>query len=103
MGLLNTLQEFVDQLSEQLNTANFNKTLMTQMFHTDFKQHLKALESLSAVLADNDVEALIANLDLILKWMTLRFFETNPSVQIRGLEYLNEVCVCIEFISSIKH
>ena len=96
MGLLNTLQEFVDQLSEQLNTANFNKTLMTQMFHTDFKQHLKALESLSAVLADNDVEALIANLDLILKWMTLRFFETNPSVQIRGLEYLNEVCVHFE-------
>ena len=75
-----------------MTNANFNKTLMAQMFHTDFKQHLKALESLSAVI-DNDVEALIANLDLILKWMTLRFFETNPSVQIRGLEYLNEVRV----------
>ena len=84
-------QEFVDQLAEQMTNANFNKTLMAQMFHTDFKQHLKALESLSAVLADNDIEALIANLDLILKWMTLRFFETNPSVQIRGLEYLNVV------------
>ena len=84
-------QEFVDQLNEQMTSANFNKTLMGQMFHTDFKQHLKALESLSAALADNDVEALIANLDLLLKWMTLRFFETNPSVQIRGLEYLNEV------------
>ena len=33
-------------------------------------------------------EALIANLDLLLKWMTLRFFETNPSVNIKGLEYL---------------
>merc|ERR1719220_2154479 len=37
---------------------------------------------------ETDIEALIANLDLLLKWMTLRFFETNPSVNIKGLEYL---------------
>ena len=32
-----------------------------------------------------------ANLDLILKWVTLRFFETNPSVLLKALEYLNIV------------
>jgi len=83
-------QEFVDQLKDQLVTANFNKSLMTMMFHADFKQHLKALEMLMGH-AETDVEALIANLDLLLKWMTLRFFETNPSVNMKGLEYLNTV------------
>lgn len=33
-------------------------------------------------------DAQTANLDLILKWMTLRFFDTNPSVLLKGLEYL---------------
>lgn len=79
--------EFVEQLKDQLVAANFNKSLMAMMFHADFKQHLKALEMLVGFV-DSDFEALIANLDLILKWMTLRFFETNPSVNIKGLEYL---------------
>ena len=54
-----------------MTTANFNMTLMTQMFHSDFKQHLKAIDWLSSNLRD-DVDALKANLDLVLKWMTLR-------------------------------
>lgn len=33
--------EFIDQLKEQMTAANFNRTLFTQMFHADFKQHLK--------------------------------------------------------------
>ena len=40
---------------------------------------------------DADLEGLVANLDLILKWVTLRFFETNPSVLLKALEYLNIV------------
>ena len=40
---------------------------------------------------DSDLEALVSNLDLILKWITLRFFETNPSVLLKSLEYLNGV------------
>ena len=83
-------QEFVDQLKDQLVAANFNKSLMAMMFHTDFKQHLKALEMLISYV-DTNVEALISNVDLILKWMTLRFFETNPSVNLKGLEYLTMV------------
>lgn len=41
-------------------------------------------------LQDNG-SALAANLDLILKWLTLRFFDTNPSVLLKGLEYLHLV------------
>jgi len=38
-----------------------------------------------------NLDAQKANLDLILKWMTLRFFDTNPSVLLKGLEYLQSV------------
>ena len=41
--------EFVEQLKEQMNTAGVNKTLMTSMFHADFKFHLKAIDSLAEV------------------------------------------------------
>ena len=82
--------EFVEQLQDQMTEANFNRTLMTQMFHSDFKQHLKAIDMLMKYI-DADLEGLVANLDLILKWVTLRFFETNPSVLLKALEYLNIV------------
>jgi len=82
--------EFVEQLKDQLTAANFNKSLMAMMFHADFKQHLKALDMLISYV-ESDVEGLLSNVDLLLKWMTLRFFETNPSVNLKGLEYLTMV------------
>ena len=57
--------EFVEQLKDQLVAANFNKSLMTMIFHADFKQLLKALEMLVGFV-ESDIEALIANLDHIL-------------------------------------
>ena len=75
------------QLQDQLNVASFDSTLIAYMFHHDFKQHLKALEHLLDFV-ENDLEALTSNLDLLLKWATLRFFDTNTSVLIRTLEYL---------------
>lgn len=83
-------EEFVDLLKEQMTVANVNKTLMANMFHSDFKFHLKAIDALSEDLPNNG-SATVANLDLILKWMTLRFFDTNPSVLLKGLEYLQTV------------
>ena len=41
--------EFVDQLKEQMNTAGVNKSLMTNMFHMDFKFHIKAIDTLHDV------------------------------------------------------
>lgn len=54
------------------------------------RYHIKAIESLMDDLPDNS-PALIANLDIILKWLTLRFFDTNPSVLLKGIEYLQAV------------
>ena len=42
-------EEFVDLLKELMATANVNKTLMANMFHADFRYHLKAIESLTEV------------------------------------------------------
>ncbi|CAK9799265.1 Protein mini spindles [Anthophora plagiata] len=83
-------EEFVDLLKELMMAANVNKTLIANMFHSDFRYHLKAIEALTEDLPDNS-KALVSNLDLILKWLTLRFFDTNPSVLLKGLEYLRMV------------
>ncbi|XP_058791056.1 protein mini spindles isoform X2 [Phymastichus coffea] len=83
-------EEFVELLKELMLTANVNKTLMSNMFHSDFRYHLKAIDSLAEDLPGNS-RALVSNLDLILKWLTLRFFDTNPSVLLKGLDYLQTV------------
>ncbi|XP_034486256.1 protein mini spindles isoform X2 [Drosophila innubila] len=83
-------EEFTDLLRDQMTTASVNKALMANMFHDDFRYHLKVIEQLSEDLPNNS-KALICNLDLILKWLTLRFYDTNPSVLIKGLEYLGQV------------
>ncbi|XP_028170913.1 protein mini spindles [Ostrinia furnacalis] len=83
-------EEFFELLKEQMATAGLNKQLIANMFHNDFRYHLKAIEALSDDLNENG-SALMANLDLVLKWLTLRFFDTNPSVILKGLEYLSLV------------
>lgn len=83
-------EEFFDLLKEQMTSAGLNKQLVANMFHADFRYHLKSIEALSEDLHENG-PALTANLDLILKWLTLRFFDTNPSVILKGLEYLSQV------------
>ncbi|KAF0310307.1 Cytoskeleton-associated protein 5 [Amphibalanus amphitrite] len=84
--------EFLEQLKDQMTNAGVNKTLMTQMFHSDFKQHIKAIDTLSGC-TDSSFEAVSANLDLLLKWMTLRFFDTNPTVIIKGLEMFHQIFI----------
>ena len=39
-------------------------------------------------MCDVDTAASLTNMDLILKWHTLRFFDTNTSVLMKQLEYL---------------
>lgn len=80
--------EFTDLLKEQMMNANVNKSLMANMFHDDFRYHLRVIESL---MEDDSLQGLICNLDLVLKWLSLRFYDTNPSVLLKGLEYLNLV------------
>lgn len=82
--------EFTDLLKEQMSNANVNKGLMANMFHDDFRYHLKVIESLIDDMYEN-LQGLICNLDLVLKWLSLRFYDTNPSVLLKGLEFLNLV------------
>lgn len=83
-------EEFIELLRDQMSAANVNKALMANMFHDDFRYHLKAIDTLHEDLQDNS-KALICNLDLILKWISLRFYDTNPSVLLKGLDYLTSV------------
>ncbi|XP_014669251.1 PREDICTED: cytoskeleton-associated protein 5-like [Priapulus caudatus] len=82
-------QEFVDQLKEQMQN-NVSTPLLTQMFHADFKHHIKAIDALCEAITTSE-DATVAQLDLVLKWLTLRFFDTNPSVLLRGLDYLGSL------------
>lgn len=77
-----------DEHISQLQTLLGNQakvSLMSQLFHKDFKQHLAALDTLIG-LSDTTPRCLLANSDLLLKWCTLRFFETNPAALIKVLE-----------------
>ncbi|MCL4126150.1 UNVERIFIED_CONTAM: hypothetical protein GTU68_000578, partial [Idotea baltica] len=82
--------EFVSQLKDQMGTACLNRQLLTNMFHQDFKFHIKAIDALVEDLYAN-IEACTANLDLVLRWLTIRFFDTNPSVILKAMDYLSNV------------
>lgn len=82
-------EEFYQQLKEQMVAANWAPALVANCFSADFKMHIKAIDMLLEFLScPSGVEATSANVDLVLKWLTLRFFDTNPSVLLRALEYL---------------
>lgn len=83
----NPREEFYIQLKDQMTAAHWSQTLISHCFHNDFKFHIKAIDLLIEAL-NNSVEASAANFDLIVKWLALRFFDTNPSVLIKSLEYL---------------
>lgn len=85
--------EFVEQLRTQME-KNFSKSLMELLFHSDFKSHIKAIETLAKCL-DTQKHETVANLDLILKWLTLRFFDTNPSMLNKALEYLQSIFIIL--------
>uniref|UniRef100_A0A4W3JI59 Cytoskeleton associated protein 5 n=1 Tax=Callorhinchus milii TaxID=7868 RepID=A0A4W3JI59_CALMI len=78
--------EYTEQLKTQMSSC-VAKWLQDEMFHPDFHHHIKALTVLIEHL-ENEIEGSIGCLDLILKWLTLRFFDTNTSVLMKVLEYL---------------
>ncbi|VDM16133.1 unnamed protein product [Hydatigera taeniaeformis] len=89
-------KDHVQQLNTLFLAAGASPDLHSSLFHTDFKQHIKAVEILTRLLdgawsAVDGEAATRANLDLILRWMVLRFFETSPAFLSRGLEYIHKV------------
>ncbi|KAG7327799.1 hypothetical protein KOW79_009405 [Hemibagrus wyckioides] len=85
-NFLTPREEYVDQLKNQMATC-VAKWQMEDLFHTDFQKHIKAISTMMEHL-EAETEATVSCLDLILKWFTLRFFDTNTSVLIKALEYL---------------
>ncbi|CAH8441458.1 unnamed protein product [Schistosoma turkestanicum] len=83
---------------QQLNTLFLAAGTATEfhalLFHSDFKQHIKAIEQLSQLLDTTEGgEATIINVDIILRWIVLRFFETNPVVLGRCMDYVTKLFV----------
>ncbi|XP_057185060.1 cytoskeleton-associated protein 5 isoform X2 [Triplophysa rosa] len=78
--------EYVEQLKTQLSTC-LAKWLLDELFHFDFQRHVKAIGAMIEHM-EAECEAVISCLDLVLKWFTLRFFDTNTSVLMKALEFL---------------
>uniref|UniRef100_F6XPY6 Cytoskeleton-associated protein 5 n=1 Tax=Xenopus tropicalis TaxID=8364 RepID=F6XPY6_XENTR len=78
--------EYVEQLKTQMSSC-IAKWLQDELFHADFQHHIKGLAVMTEHL-ESEKEGVVSCLDLILKWFTLRFFDTNTSVLMKGLEYL---------------
>ncbi|KAM6131157.1 cytoskeleton-associated protein 5 isoform 2-T2 [Pterocles gutturalis] len=78
--------EYIEQLKTQMSSC-VAKWLQDEMFHADFQHHNKALAVMIEHL-ESEKDGVISCLDLVLKWLTLRFFDTNTSVLMKALEYL---------------
>ncbi|CAL8351661.1 unnamed protein product [Merluccius merluccius] len=76
--------EYVEQLRSQM-TPCVSKWLQEELFHTDFQRHIKAINAMIENL-EAEMASMVSCLDLVLKWFTLRFFDTNTSVLMKALE-----------------
>jgi len=79
-------QEFIDSLQEQA-TFCVSTVMHVKMFAADFGLQQKALDDLTSCIETNKKDT-IDNLDIILKWITLRLFDTNHTSLQRTLSYL---------------
>ncbi|XP_061308171.1 cytoskeleton-associated protein 5-like [Pezoporus flaviventris] len=78
---------YVKQLKAQMNDC-VSSSFQVELFHPSFPHHIKALAIMAKHL-ETEKEGVISCLDLILKWLTLRFFDTNTWVLFKSLDYLN--------------
>uniref|UniRef100_A0AC35UH82 Cytoskeleton-associated protein 5 n=1 Tax=Rhabditophanes sp. KR3021 TaxID=114890 RepID=A0AC35UH82_9BILA len=65
--------------------------LFSKLYNKDFKAQLKGVEVLMTL---PNKTAIINNSDLLLKWITLRILETNPTVMLKALELGNFIIEC---------
>ena len=67
------------------------------LFGTDFKAHMSAMEHLEASLASSP-ELVSGNLDLLLRWVVLRFCEQAPNTQslLRVLDFTKSLLVVVK-------
>ncbi|XP_056135321.1 cytoskeleton-associated protein 5-like [Lampris incognitus] len=78
--------EYVEQLQTQMAPC-VAKWLQEELFHHDFQHHIKAINAMMENL-EAERDAVVACLDLVLKWFTLRFFDKNTTVLMKALDFL---------------
>uniref|UniRef100_A0A7M5X5E7 TOG domain-containing protein n=1 Tax=Clytia hemisphaerica TaxID=252671 RepID=A0A7M5X5E7_9CNID len=81
--------EIVEQLKEQIQPC-VSPSMHTKLFHKDFKFHLEAIDILTKSI-ETYTDAMLESLDLLLKWVTLRFFDTNTSVLLKALDFISHL------------
>ncbi|KAL5253039.1 hypothetical protein ACHWQZ_G015707 [Mnemiopsis leidyi] len=81
-------QEYFDQLQELMEPF-CSPSFFAKLFHADFKQHNEALKILINIIPTHLPE-IKGSLDLLLKWISLRFFDTNTSVLLNSLDWLSK-------------
>ncbi|CAL8107217.1 unnamed protein product [Calicophoron daubneyi] len=85
-------RDHIQQLNQLFVASGASPDLVAMLFHTDFKQHVKAIGQLSQLLDTPEGEdATYVNIDLILRWVTLRYFDTNPVVTGRCMDYVTKL------------
>lgn len=84
-------RELIDLLSDQCRPS-FNSDLHQLLFSSDHykeRDYLSAIKQIDSFLRETmDEEVAITNCDLILKYLTIRFFDTNTSIFIKSLDLL---------------
>jgi hypothetical protein len=68
--------------------SSFSSELLTKMF--TWSQYIDAIIELEVALGKYK-DATVDNLDLILKWITLRLFDIDVNILSRTLEYLKKL------------
>lgn len=81
--------KYVEQLKAQM-CGCLSNWLQEELFHSNFQHHIKALTVMTKHL-ESEKDGVISCLDLILKWLSLRLFDTNTWVLMKTLEYLKKL------------
>lgn len=82
-------EEFVTQLKDQALSCT-SAPLHNCLFHKEFRMHVQALDILTESVQTQYVEA-VAGLDVLLRWITLRFYDTNPQVILKSFVFLQDL------------
>ncbi|XP_066505991.1 cytoskeleton-associated protein 5-like isoform X2 [Hoplias malabaricus] len=85
-NFITSWDEYVEQLKTQMATC-LAKWLLDELFHYDFQHQVKAVNAMIEHM-EAEAEAVVGCLDLILKWFTLRFFDTSTSILMKAMEFL---------------
>ncbi|XP_046898136.1 cytoskeleton-associated protein 5-like isoform X2 [Hypomesus transpacificus] len=86
-------EEHVEQLKVQMSPC-VARWMLEELFHHDFQHHIRAISCMIERL-ELEKEAMVSCLDLLLKWFTLRFSDTNSSVLMRAVDFLKLLLPCL--------